>query len=221
MRAHPCSAVLLVALCVAVGAAQVGAQSPGHARETQAMLDRLDCSMLARMPNPPMSVAACEARKRSHGNLSDAVDTPGGERPGDEAMGCTDIIAEMQASRFAGVGTETAAESMAAGNELRAAYEGGQAAAGAMAARHALETAAVATLPNAVQGVVAYQHAAEQRALGERNSAAIGPARERTTEAISASSNELAANLRANPRFARLMQLVQERNCRFEDAPSP
>ena len=221
MRAPSWFPAIPLALAAACGAPQAHAQAPGGAQDAQSMLDRLDCAMLARMPNPPMTVAACEARKRSFGNLSEAVDTPGGERPGDEAMSCTDIIAEMQASRFAGVSADTAAEGAAAGAELRAAYEGGVAAAGALAAKQGAETAAVAMLPNAVQGAVAYQHAVEQRALAERSGAAIRPARDRTMEANSASSDELAASLRANPRFARLMQLVQARDCRFEDAPSP
>lgn len=218
MRAPPWFAA--IALLVACGAPPALAQAPGGARDMQATLERLDCSMLARMPNPPMSVEACEARKRSYGNLSQAAETPGGERPGDEAMTCTEIIAEMQASRFAGVSAGTAAEGAAAGTELRAAYEGGVTAAGTLAAKQGAETAALAMLPNAVQGVVAYQHAAEQQALAARNAAAIGPARDRVMAANAASSDELAASLRANPRFARLMQLVQARDCRFEDAPS-
>lgn len=219
MRAPPWFAA--IPLLVACGSPPALAQAPGSARDMQATLERLDCSMLARMPNPPMSMEACEARKRSYGNLSQAVDTSGGERPGDEAMTCTEIIAEMQASRFAGVGADTAAEGVAAGTELQAAYEGGVAAAGALAAKQGVETAAAAMLPNAVQGTVAYRHAAEQQALAARTTAAVGPARDRAMQANAASSDELAASLRANPRFARLMQLVQARNCQFEDAPVP
>lgn len=218
MSRAPALAACVVALVIAwprPAAAQAGrpASDPGDAA------GRLDCSVLAKMPNPPMSVEACEARKRSVGNLDAAVDTPGGERPGDAQMSCTQVIAEMQSLHFAGISQGTAQEGAQAGSELQAAYQGSQARAGAMAARHTAETMAVGAMPNAVQGAVMYRHAAEQQALGAQNSAAMRPARERVMAANTASSNELAANLRANPRFARLMALVQEKNCQMSDAP--
>jgi hypothetical protein len=45
------------------------------------------------------------------------------------------------------------------------------------------------------------------------------PVRTRAMMANAASADELAANLQANPRFARLMQLVMQKNCQYSDAP--
>lgn len=209
----------LAMLLYASATLPAASQGRGQPRDQQALMQRMDCTMLARMPNPPMSVAACQARKAAQANLDTAVDTPGGERPGDAAMSCTQVIAEMQSMQFAGVSEGTAHEGMAAGQQLRDAYQGGQARAGAMAARQTAETMAVGAMPNAVQGAVMYRHAAEQKALAAQNSAAIRPARERTAAANTTSMQELAASLQANPRFARLMALTQEKNCQYGDAP--
>lgn len=133
----------------------------------------MDCSVLVRQPQPTMTVAECERRKSSYGQLDAAVRAPGGERQGDEAMTCAEVIAEMQSMRFVCVTADTARASIAAGNRLRAAYGGGTSAAAAMGARHSAETMAVATMPNAVQGAVMYRHAAEQAALGRANNASM------------------------------------------------
>jgi len=215
-RTFACVLFLSAALLAPPLAAQ---QPPAPVDDAQALLQRMDCSVLARQPQPMMTVAECERRKSSYGQLDAAVHAPGGERPGDEAMTCTEVIAEMQSMSFVGVTADTARENLAAGNQLRAAYEGGTSAAAAMGARHSMETMAVATMPNAVQGAVMYRHAAEQAALGRANSASMASARGRASNAISEASEELAANLHANPRFARLIQIVQQKNCQFSDAP--
>ena len=212
--------IALPACLIALAAPPLAARQAQDMADADARIRSLDCSQLAQMPNPPMSVETCRARQASHLQLMDAAQTPGGERPGDAQMSCTDVIAEMQAAHFAGVSAGTAAESVEAGEQLRETYQASQARGGALAARQTAETMAVATMPNAVQGAVAMRHAAEQKALGAQNTAAMLPARERATQANTTSAMELAASLQANPRFARLMQLVQEKNCQFTDAPS-
>lgn len=215
----PSALPALAGVLLALAAPPVAAQQSAPPDDAQALLQRMDCSALARQPNPTLTVDECERRKASYGALDTAVHAPGGERPGDEAMTCTQAIAEMQSMHFVGVTADTARESVAAGSQLQAAYGASQAAAGAMAARHTAETMAAATMPNAVQGAVMYRHAAEQTALGRTNAARIAAARGRTTDANSQASEELAANLYANPRFARLIQIVQQKRCQFSDAP--
>ena len=56
-------------------------------------------------------------------------------------------------------------------------------------------------------------HAAESKALSGRASGEMATARQRMTQANIASMNDLARTLRENPRFARLLQLAQQRNC--------
>lgn len=209
-----------LAIAAVLAAPPLSAQPSARADDVPALRQRMDCSMLARQPNPALTVAECERRKASYGQLDSAVHAPEGERPGDEALTCTEAIAEMQSLRFSGVAADTARENVAAGEQLREAVDSGDAAAGAMAARHTAETMAVAAMPNAVQGVVAYRHAAEQVALGQANTARMAAARGRAADASGKASEELATALHANPRFARLMRLVQQKNCQFGDAPA-
>lgn len=205
--------------CCALALA-LAAQMPARANDTRALLQRMDCSLLARQPHPMLTVAECERRKASAGQLDAAMRAPDGERPGDAALTCAEAIAEMQSLQFAGVSADTADEGRAAGERVRETLERGDAAAGAMAARQAGEALAVAAMPNPVKGAVLYKHRAEQIALGQANMAGMADARGRAAEANGRAAVELAANLQANPRFARLMRLVQEKNCAFDDAPA-
>ncbi len=205
------------ALIAALPATARDPAGPAFAQPDAAM----DCSVLKRHPNPPMSVADCEAMKASQAALTGAVATPGGERPGDDAMTCEQIVDEMRSSNFAGVSVDTSEESKAACEELQTTVDRRNEMAQAMAARQAAATAAASLGPNAVQGAVAAANSAEQQALARDAMRDVHGARGRATAAIAASSLELAASLQANPRFARLMQLVMAKNCDTHDAPPP
>ena len=78
------------------------------------------CDQLASMPNPPMSVEACRAMAQSAAAMQHALGQPGGERPGDEAMTCADIEAELKTIEGVGVEPQTSSEAAAAGGELQA-----------------------------------------------------------------------------------------------------
>lgn len=202
----------------------LGVAGTGVAREPArpAPRDRgaeMDCSLLKRQPMATMTVADCEAMKASHAALTGAMATPGGERPGDEAMTCEQIIDEMRSSHFAGVSQGTAQEGQAAGEDLQATLDRRIDMAKAMAARQAATTAATALAPNAVQGAVAAAQAAEQQALAADATREMKSARGRTMAANAASARELSANLEASPRFVRLMQLVMAKNCPMNDPP--
>lgn len=200
-------ALLVLALLPLLAPAQQTAQ------DLQQAAASLDCRQLAAMPNPPMTVEACEAQKAAFGNLGAAAATPGGARPGDASMSCEQIIAELQSSNFSGVSAATAAEGVAAGQAQRDAMTSVQARAGALAARQTAETAAASAGPNAVQGAVAAKHEAEQAALRRSAVGEIRPAQTRTGLANAASAQELADSLQANPRVAALIQLAAARNC--------
>jgi hypothetical protein len=203
---------VLLALALASLQAQALATA---AQDLRQAASGLDCQQLARMPNAPMTMEACEAQKAAFANLGAAADTPSGARAGDAALDCPQIVAELQASNFAGVGAATAAEGVTAGKELRDAQAAAQAQAVALSGRQTGETAAASLGPNAVQGAVAAKHAAEQAVLQQSASAAIRPAQTRAIMANAASAQELAASLQANPRVATLMQLAAARNCQL------
>lgn len=184
-------------------------------QDLQSAAAALDCRQLAAMPNPPISVETCEAQKAAFANLGAAAAAPGGARPGDAAMTCPQIIAELQASNFSGVSAGTAADGVAAGEALREAMASNQARAVGLAATQTAETAAASAGPNAVQGAVAMKHEAEQAALRRAAMSEIRPAQTRTGLANAASAQELANHLQANPRVAALFQLAAARNCQL------
>ena len=115
----------------------------------------LDCSKLASMPNPPISVAACEQMVRMQAEMMTALNTPGGERPGDDKLTCAQSIEEMKATRAAGVSPATASENKAAAEDMKTTMERAQAEAAALAAAQTARSAAAAAVPGNVAGQAA------------------------------------------------------------------
>jgi hypothetical protein len=68
----------------------------------------IDCQMLARIPNAPMTAQTCEKRMAVHLEMMNALEAPGGARPGDERMTCDAIAAEMRTLKVGGVSTANA-----------------------------------------------------------------------------------------------------------------
>ena len=173
-----------------------------------------DCAMLASMPNPPMSVAACEQMLKMQADLMSAMNAPGGERPGDDKLGCAQIFEEMKTTRAAGVSQANAAEGTAASEDMKATMQRAQAEATALMAAQTARSAAAAVVPgNVAAHAAAMANMAEQKALHERINAQVTPARERVVQANANAMGELSKSMRENPRFARLIKLAGERNC--------
>ncbi|RYZ73153.1 MAG: hypothetical protein EOP91_06080 [Lysobacteraceae bacterium] len=204
-----------LATVLALASLPLLASAQQSAQDLQNGAAAVDCAQLAAMPNAPITVEACEAQKAAFGNLGAAAAAPGGARPGDASMTCAQIIAELQASRFAGVSAQTAAEGVAAGEQLREAMASNQARAVGLAAAQTAGTAAASVAPNAVQGAGAMQHEAEQAALRRAAMAEIRPAQTRVGLANAASAQDLANSLQANPRAAALIQMAAARNCQM------
>lgn len=173
-----------------------------------------DCQMLARMPNAPMTVQTCEQRMAVHQDLMDALEAPGGARPGDERMTCEAIAAEMRTLKVNGVSAANAAEGEAAARDARSIMQRAMTEGMGMMGGQTARTAAAAAVPgNAAGHAAAMANQAEQKALQDRTAAQMGPARERLDAATTRSTAELVKAMRANPRFARLLKLGGERNC--------
>jgi hypothetical protein len=174
----------------------------------------LDCSKLASMPNPPISVAACEQMVRVQAEMMSALNTPRGERPGDDELTCPRISEEMKATRAAGVSQANASEGKAAAEDMKATMERAQAEAAALAAAQTARSAAAAAVPGNVAGqAAAMANLAEQKAMQDRVNAQVNPARERVMQANANAMGDLSKSMRDNPRFARLIKLAGERNC--------
>lgn len=182
------------------------AQSAGDLRKAA---EAMDCAALDAMPRAPLTREACEAYKASGLQLGQAMGDAAGARPGDGAMTCDQIAAELQALDVTGVSAGNAAEAQAAAGQLRRTQQQAQSAAAAMAARQTAETAAAAaTASNQVAGTVAMRQAAEQQALARRAGDADRAARSRAARAVAAASQDLAAGMRDNPRWAYLLGMA-------------
>jgi hypothetical protein len=197
-------------------AAVVAALSPASHGQGMASppASGLDCSKLASMANPPISVAACEQMVRVQAEMMTALNTPGGERPGDDKLTCAQIIEEMKTTRATGVSQANASEGKAAAEDLKATMARAQAEAAALSAAQSARSAAAAAVPGNVAGhAAATANMAEQKAFQDRVAAQVNPARERTMQANANSMGDLSKSMRENPRFARLIRLAGERNC--------
>ena len=62
-----------------------------------------DCNELARLPNSPISVATCKSMMGMAAGMDAAADDPRAQRPGDGALTCPQIFAELQTRAGAGI----------------------------------------------------------------------------------------------------------------------
>lgn len=174
----------------------------------------LDCRMLAGIPNAPMTVETCERRMAAQAEMMTAMETPGGERAGDDRMTCEAIVAELKTINVSGVSATNAAEGAAAAGDVMAIMQRAQAEAMGTMAIQTARSAAAAAIPGNVAGhAAATANMAEQKAMQDRVAAQMNPARDRLATANTNAMGDLVKAMRANPRFARLVKLAGERNC--------
>lgn len=209
MRLHR-RLIALVGTALSIATAPLAVAQPAGA-------SGMDCKMLARMPNAPMTVEQCERQMAIQAEMTGAMNAPGGERPGDDKLTCAQIVEELKTMRVGGVSPANAVESKSAGEDLKASVERAQAEAAALSATQTARNAGAAAASAAgVPGVSAAANAAnmaEQKALQDRVAAQVNPARQRAMQANANSMADLAKSMRENPRFARLIRLAGERNC--------
>lgn len=193
----------------------MGGQSlpgPGELAEARAA-----CAQLAAMPNPPMSADACRAMVDMATRMDAATDDPSARRPGDDALTCAAIFAELQG--VAGVGISAATRDRAATlsveGEALANRQAGELSA-FMVETQAMGMAAGAigaVTPNFVGAAIAAAWQARLAAFAASNVAAQAPLRAQTSDVVRASMEELNQSIMANPRFARLGQLAMQKQC--------
>ena len=207
-----CSSVLAVS-ALAEDRAASGGMPPGG---------QMDCDQLASVPNPPMSVEAC---KQMMAAMQPSA-ASGGERPGDDAMSCADIAAEMKTMRGVGLSGAQQKENAAAASEYQAilAKQQAQATALGLEATAAVNAAAAADTATeiATGGVVRGKAAAATQAAYQARGEAMGkqmaeerkPSEQRMTAATSASAQTMSQNMQSNPRFSRLVHLAIAKSCK-------
>jgi hypothetical protein len=130
-------------------------------------------------------------------------------------MTCDAIIAELKTMNVSGVSSANAAEGKAASENVMAIMQRAQLEAMGMVASQTARSAAAAAVPgNAGGQAAAMANMAEQKVLQDRLAAQMNPARDRLETANTNAMSDLVKAMRANPRFARLVKLAGERDCR-------
>lgn len=167
-------------------------------------VDPTMCDQLAAMPSAPMTAEAC--RKL----MGIAVDDPASHRPGDEAMGCEQIFAELETRNPAGVSPEEAARQRAlieqgrTMNERHARINAIESAPEAAALQTASMLPAPLADPIAATAMASVQKkgvVATKRYMTEVNQVTGG------------SADIVDQKLGQDPRLARLSQLVLSKQC--------
>lgn len=190
--------LLLGALGAALAAAGEPASPPA--------MDASSCDQLAQLPNAPMSVSSCKALMGLDANA------PASHRPGDDAMSCAQIFAELRTMQGEGVSDATAAHNDALIAEGRA-----------LSARHAAEIARQATpsplaiasslLPNAVGAALMAPEQARTALAMQRLKAADQRYSTSLGEQMDANAAEVGELVAANPRLPRLSKLAMHKQC--------
>jgi hypothetical protein len=148
-----------------------------------------------------------------------SMNDPSGQRPGDEAMSCDAIKAEIMAQGGVTLNREHVAQARSAARN----YQGKQAqvvaeVARAEAAESAMNLAASASnlVPGAGRAADAAAEAAST-AINDRlkahAAATLTPASQEMFSSTATVTGDIASNLQQNPRQARLFSLAMQKNC--------
>lgn len=205
-------AILLV--CLSINCVQ--AQGVGRFAATPDV-STADCEQLAGMPNAPMSVEACKAMMGMAKGFEAAAADPGAQRPGDDAMSCSQIFAELKTMAGVGISDATTKQSAAVVNDgtALATRQAGELTA-FIAESYALGAGAgllSAYTPNFVGAAIAAAWQAKLMALAAKAQAEQAPINARINQAMLANTGEMSRAMQSNPRFARLAQLGMKKNC--------
>ena len=119
---------LLIAIAASLMSASAFAADPAAA-------PAIDCKAFTSRPGAPMTFEQCQVQTAGHADPMQAMNQPGGERPGDEALSCEQITTELRQVSVAGVSRENRIESAAAGKQPQEAHSAQMAKAGALLLR--------------------------------------------------------------------------------------
>jgi hypothetical protein len=174
------------------------------------------CDQLAQIPNSPMTVEACKSL------MNMAQPDPNANLPGDSALSCDQMFAEMQSTPMKGVSNAQAARTEALIEESRTldARMGAQTQAAIAPETAVLSAAATAggLLPNAVNSAATYGAMASINAkTGAAAQANLKERRRLSNETASA----IDLHLNNNPRVAHLAKLAAAKGCDIQKFNAP
>jgi hypothetical protein len=177
------------------------------------------CDDIAGLPNPPMSLEACRSMMAMQRSMKAASSDPNAVRPGDENLNCDQIVAEMRATGGPMMSQGTIAQNKQSADATLALMQKQNAETkGFVAGQVALGVGAAALGAVPYVGGLASEAArmvmdAREKSFEERQANEAAPVRAQSNQALTATQNEIGGAMQSNPRYARLMQLVAEKNC--------
>lgn len=200
----------------AAGIAILLVMAPLHGARAQD-LDPALCDQLAGMPNAPMTVESCKEMMGMAAGLEAAANDPRARRPGDEAMSCNQIFAELKTMAGVGISEANTAQLDTVVRDGGAAVARGAADTTAFMAETTAIGIAMAAMgpyvPNFVGAAIVAAWQARAVAFGARQQAEQAKLTAQMRPAFSAATADLAKSMQANPRFARLGQLAIRKAC--------
>jgi hypothetical protein len=179
-----------------------------------------DCAQIASMPNAAVSFEACQKMAGAQQAYDRALADPSASRPGDEQMGCDQILAELRQQQISAPDKAKAAETTAAATREQALLGKHMAEANAVMAEEQAKVDAAAAVDRATGGLTntagAAAEAAQARArvVGKRQAEERRPTEQKLIGGVADIGMDAAQQLTSNPRLARLMQLAQAHSCK-------
>lgn len=185
-----------------------------------------DCAQIASMPNAPMTLDACQKMLASQQQYSAAAADPSASRPGDDELSCEQILAELRQQQISAPDKNK----VAAAKDALAAEQAVNSKQSAEAAKDAVRQQAEVDAASAVDrtaemasfGMV-QTHAgdavgkkiiAENEARSERFAKERHPTDQKLGSTTADLTSDVAGQLAANPRLARLVQLADTHHCK-------
>jgi hypothetical protein len=185
-----------------------------------------DCAQIASMPNSPITREACEKMASAQRTYDAAQYDPSASRPGDDNMSCDQILAELKQQSYQVPDKAKVAEMQATVKTEQTTVLKQQAEVNAIIVKQTAEIQAAANVDRAAEaatmgvvrpntaGKLAEEFQKENKVTGERMAKERKPTETKMINQTSDMASDMAQQLNANPRMAKLMQLAQARKCK-------
>jgi hypothetical protein len=192
--------------------------SKDRKRANAAQPANMNCEQMSAASHGSISVDACQQMTSVQQAMTAALADPSASRPGDDKMTCEQIAAEMKQQTITPPDTAKVAEARNAVDDQQKAVAKTQKEGEAMVIKETAEAslASKIALTNAMGAAEAKKIEAEQKEFNERAAKELTPKFERTFNAFGNLTADMAKQLTANPRFAKLFQLANDKRCKLQ-----
>jgi hypothetical protein len=200
--------------------AQPFGHHPPRGASSGAGPQQVNCDAIAANPDSGMDKASCEAMNQAASSYYNAQHDPAASRPGDSAMSCDDIKAELMQQPVTAPSQQHEQAAQAATTDYITKEQ--QLQAQVLAHQQALSAASMAasaaSMANPIAGRAADQAVdsasrAAEAADNAQAHAELTPRMRKVTSSTAAVVGDITPQLESNPRIAKLMELAGEKHC--------